>query len=289
MRKKYAAALFALLLTPLIAAAYFSPGIPTGFVNDFASVLSADQKQSLELKLSNNNKTSGNEISVVTIQSLKGDTVENYAVELFKEWGIGKKGKDNGVLLLAAIEDRKVRIEVGYGLEGSLTDAQSYWIIQNDIVPNFRSTKYYAGLNLATNHIIAVTSGEQLPVAQDQSSNTLPVDWKLFAYLIFFIPLWLASVLGRSKSWWTGGLLGGAVAIVGGLIMGFLYFGLIAFVILVPLGLFFDFIVSKSYTKGKARGHIPWWIGGGKGGMGGGGFGGFGGGSSGGGGASGGW
>ena len=104
--------------------------------------------------------------------------------------------------------------------------------------------------------------------------------------------MWLASILGRSKSWWAGGVLGGIAGLIIGLIKGFIIFGLASLAVLIPFGLLFDYIVSKNYKKHKARGTVPWWIGGGRGGrggFGGGGFGGFGGGSSGGGGASGSW
>jgi uncharacterized protein len=89
--------------------AYTSPGKPTGFVNDFAKVLTDGQVSELNQKLTDYKQTTGNEVSVVTIQSLDGDTVENYANSLFREWGIGEKEKNNGVLFLIAIADRKMR------------------------------------------------------------------------------------------------------------------------------------------------------------------------------------
>jgi hypothetical protein len=103
--------------------------------------------------------------------------------------------------------------------------------------------------------------------------------------LVIFV--YLSSILGRSKNWWLGGVLGGIVGVVFGFIYGFLYIGLISIVVLLPLGLLFDYFVSKKYLEGQASGYIPWWIGGGSGGHGG--FGGFGGGMSGGGGSSGDW
>lgn len=271
---------------PFIALAYTSPGKPAGFVNDFAEVLSPLQKNELEAKLFDFNKGTGNEISIVTIKSLGGDTVENFAIEIFEEWGIGEKGKDNGVLFLVAINEREMRIEVGYGLEGALTDAQSYWIEQNVAVPAFRDRNYYAGISGVTDKIMGVIARtEDIPsFTQNQPVNSRSFS-NLF-FLIFFVPIWLASILGRSKSWWIGGVLGGISGVVLGFIYGFLYIGLIAVLGLIPIGLFFDFLVSRAYAKGKLTGHYPWWIGGGGRWGGGGGFGGFGGGSSGGGGSS---
>lgn len=280
------------MLLPLVVFAYVSPGKPSGFVTDFAGMLKDDEHQQLEIKLEAFEKNTGNEIAVVTIPNLGGDTIENFAVKLFEEWKIGKKGKDNGVLLLVARDDRKVRIEVGYGLEGSLTDAQSSWIIQNVITLAFRENNFYQGLDGAVDKIIAAASGENIPEYEpEQGGSGGRMDYFDILLLVLFAPLWLASILGRSKSWWLGGVLGGIAGIIIGLIKGFVYFGLIGFGVLIPLGLLFDFIVSRAYGKAKVEGRRPpWWIGGSRfGGGSGSGFGGFGGGSSGGGGASGRW
>ncbi len=272
---------------PFVACAYTSPGVPSGYVNDFAGVFGAEDKAALEAKLRSFEETTGNEIAVVAIKSLGGDTIENYANELFGDWGIGKEGKDNGALFLFAVDDREMRIEVGYGLEGVLTDAQSYWIIQNVAAPAFRDGNYYLGASGAADKIMAALSGaEEIPAATTRGSEGgYSSGW---FFLIFILPLWLARVLGRSKSWWLGGVFGGIFGVILGFIFGFLYTGIIALVFLIPLGLLFDFTVSRAYQRGKKTGHYPWWIGGGgRGGHGG--FGGFGGGMSGGGGASGRW
>jgi len=286
------------LFLPLVSFAYFNPGKPAGFVNDYAGMLGVDQKQALETKLAAFEKETSNEISVAIIPSLQGDTIENFAVQLFKDWGVGKKNNDNGVLLLIAKDDRQMRIEVGYGLEGALTDAQSYGIINNDLTPAFRQSDYYGGIDKATNDIIAATRGEYsgsgaAPAATSGGVNPTINQIFGFGWFIFFGLIFLASVLGRSKSWWAGGVLGGILGIVVGLLFGFVFVGIATLAVFIPLGLLFDFVVSRAYQKGKDTGHMPWWIGGrgprGGGGFGGGGFGGFGGGGSGGGGASGRW
>lgn len=282
-----------LMLFAFPVSAYFNPGQPSGFVNDFAGVLNSEQKQALESKLVQFEKDSSNEIAVAIIKSLEGDTIENFAVELFKDWGIGKKKNDNGVLILVAIDDRQMRIEVGYGLEGALTDAQSYWIINDVMKPAFRNNDYYGGIDQAVDKIMAATRGEYVPSASADSSSQQKsnVNYQYIFYFIIFGFVWLASILGRSKSWWAGGIVGAVIGIIIGIIKGFIFLGIISIAILIPLGLLFDFLVSRQYQKSKTSGYIPWWIGGGKGGSGGGfgGFGGFGGGGSGGGGASGRW
>ena len=279
-------------LIPLFVFAYQNPGTPSGFVNDFAEILTTEQKQLLEMKISNFEKETSNELSVVIISNLGGDTIENFAVKLFEDWGIGKNKKDNGVLLLVAPEDRKMRIEVGYGLEGALTDAQSFWIIQNILRPSFQKEDYYEGISSGVDTIVSITKGEFKPDTNstgDSGINRDSVFFMLWVSWVFFV--WMGSVLARSKSWWGGGIVGGVIAFAIGL--GFtLVLGFVSALIFIPLGLWFDYVISRKYTVAKETEQIlPWWIGGrgGFGGKGGGGFGGFGGGHSGGGGSSGGW
>lgn len=279
---------FCFLLSIPSAHAYVNPGPPSGFVNDFAGLLSSAEKAALEAKLSAFAAETGHEIAIATIKSLEGDTAENFAGKLFEDWKVGKKGLDNGVLVLVAREDRKMWIEVGYGLEGVLTDAQTYWIVQNEALPAFREGKYREGLDRTADKLIAAARGEVLPTS---SSSRMPAgeaagDW---VWLLVWIPIWGGSILGRSKSWWLGGVLGG----IGGVVVGFFYgfiAGVLGVLFLVPLGLLFDYIVSQAYARSVGMGRRPpWWIGGGRGPGSGGGFGGFGGGRSGGGGAGGSW
>ena len=274
---------------PLIVFAYQNPGTPSGFVNDFAGVLASDQQQALEIKIASFEKDTGNELSVVIIPSLDGDTIENFAVKLFEDWGIGKNKKDNGILLLIARDDRQMRIEVGYGLEGALTDARSFWIIQNVLKPSFQEGDYYRGINGGVDSIILTTKGEFKPDTNSTSKNGFNGDsvfFLIWVLWIFFV--WMGSVLARSRSWWGGGIVGGIIALVVGLIFT-LISGFVSALVLIPLGLWLDYVVSKRFTVAKETGQpLPWWIGG-RGSSGGGGFGGFGGGHSGGGGSSGSW
>lgn len=273
---------------PIAVFAYISPGQPAGFVNDFTRTLNAQEKLALEEKLSNFSKTYGNEIAVAIVKDLGGDYIENYAVKLFKDWGVGMKGLDNGALILVAINDRQMRIEVGYGLEGSLTDAQSSWIVNNVMKPAFQAGDYYAGIDGAVDKVISVTQGEKIPSEKVSGGGLAGLSAEDIFFAIIFAIMILASILGQSKSWWAGGVLGGIIGIIIGFVKGFLFFGLISILALIPLGLLFDFLVSRSHARHKALGTVPWWIRRG-GGHGGGGFGGFGGGRSGGGGSSGRW
>lgn len=285
---------------PAAALAYTSPGAPTGYVNDFAHVLSSEVVASLNAELTAFNASTSNEIAVAIVPSMGGDYIENYAVRLFAEWGIGKAKQDNGVLLLLAIEEREIRIEVGYGLEGALPDSVAARII-NGMGPQLREGDYAGAITGAVWNIEAATQGEY--VGEGESGG---FSWSTIANLpievILFVPFlileWLAAILGRSKSWWAGGVVG----FVLGVIVWFFggspawAWGLLT-AALTGSGLLFDYIVSQSYAKAtRTGGTPPWWgggtgtgLGGWSGGRGGGGFGGFGGGSSGGGGASGRW
>lgn len=278
------------LFIPLIVFGYQNPGTPTGFVNDFAGMLTAEQRQSLEIKINSFEKDTSNELSVVIVSNLGGDTIENFAVKLFEDWKIGKNKKDNGILLLIARDDRQMRIEVGYGLEGTLTDAQSFWLIQSVLKPAFQKGDYFGGINSGVDGIISITKGEFNPDTNSDGKGFNANSFFSLAWMLWIFLMWIGSILARSKSWWGGGIVGGIAALIIGFIFA-LISGLISALILIPLGLWFDYIVSKKYISAKETGQtLPWWVGGrGGSGSGGGGFGGFGGGRSGGGGSSGNW
>ncbi|OGN36009.1 MAG: hypothetical protein A2568_03470 [Candidatus Yanofskybacteria bacterium RIFOXYD1_FULL_44_17] len=127
---------------------------PVGFVNDFAHVLTVDQAKNLESRLRSYRDITGIELAVVTVSSLGDMPIEDYASKLFAQWGIGEKGKDNGVLMLLAPAERKVRIEVGYGLEPDLTDITSGNIIRQYAIPNFKANNWPAGTEATVNGII---------------------------------------------------------------------------------------------------------------------------------------
>ncbi len=267
-----------------VAFAYESPGKPSGFVNDFASIFSATEKQELGAKLSQFNTDTGTEVVVVTIKALGTETIETYATKLFEEWGIGKKGRDNGLLILIAPNERALRIEVGYGLEGTITDAESFGIIRDVISPAFKKGQYYVGVSGAVDRIMSKVTAESV----ESISSEMPVPASLFSEPIFyyalFMFLWfLIALFAKTESWW----LGGVVGFLGGYIVSTFTVAIIVAVI----GLIVDFIVSRNRSKIqsflKNNAHIFW--GGGRGGGFGGGFSGFGGGRSGGGGSSGSW
>lgn len=300
MSRSFLVALSFLLLAPLYTVvAYVSPGAPSGYVNDFTQTLSAGERSTLEATLAAFHASTTKEVAVAIVPSLGGDDIESYANTLFREWGIGDKERNDGVLLLVAMEEHQMRIEVGYGNEGTLTDARSSRIIRETMTPLFKAGKYGEGVTRGAGDILAVLVGDPSTLQTlDRPSSETKIERFLdqyFGQLFLFIFMglsWITSILGRTKSWWLGGVFGavagGAVALFAGISAG-----VTAASILIPLGLLFDFVVSRGYKHSRASGATPpWWTGGsgfGGGSFGGGGFGGFGGGSSGGGGASGRW
>lgn len=277
------------------AFAYSSLGNPTGFVSDYTGTISIDQDQVLEAKLSQFKNETTNEIAVVMVSTIGDDTIENYANELFRDWGIGGNERNNGILVLIAKDDRLARIEVGYGLEGAVPDLLAKQILDDVILSRFKDGSYVLGIDMGIDALMSATRGEYTATAQSSGSGPSASElFNTFLFIIFFFVPILASLLGKSKSWWAGGVVGGGFGLLN-VLVNFFAFTLIANILLgvgaVVLGLIFDYIVSKNYGKGGSGGHGPWFFGGGGfgGGRSSGGFGGFGGGSSGGGGASSSW
>lgn len=281
---------FFLLTLPVLAQEFPQP---TGYVNDFAQMLSSDYRQSLEEELVNFEKETTVEIAVVTIDSLEGGSIEDYAVRLFEDWQIGKKEKDNGLLILIAKEDREMRIEVGYGLEPVITDGRAGRIIREQMRPAFREEDYDVGVKLAIGQIENYIRFGEPPTGAEEVQEKAMASLPLIIFVVIIL-IYLSSFLARSKRFWPGGVIGGVMGGILGLIVG----TILSFVLLIAglglLGLILDYLLSKNYKKLKKAGKSTgfWGSGGGffsGGGRGGGGFGGFSGGSSGGGGASGGW
>src|ERR1700719_3907159 len=151
-----------LALACCLVTAAFALDFPqlTGRVVDQAGVMSADSRNTVETKLKDLEDKSGIQLVVATVKSLQGSDIETYANELFRNWKLGEAKKNNGVLLLIAPNEHKVRIEVGYGLEGTLTDALSSVIISSAIVPRFKSNDFTGGIERGVDGIISVLSGD---------------------------------------------------------------------------------------------------------------------------------
>ena len=193
-RPRVAVACLALLCT--IAAA-FAVNFPvlSGRVVDQANIIPADTRSAITSKLADLEAKSGIQLVVATVKSLEGQEIEPYANQLFRGWQLGEKAKNNGVLLLVAPDERRVRIEVGYGLEGTLTDALSKVIISNAITPRFKAGDFGGGIARGVDDIITVLTtdaSEWQPrpsVRLDSQQTRDPTDLLLFLAACIFIVL----------------------------------------------------------------------------------------------------
>jgi uncharacterized protein len=189
------AALFCVLACAQVAAyAYNFPAL-TGRVVDQANIIPEATRQEITQKLADLEQKSGIQLVVATVNSLEDGDIETYTNELFRTWKLGEKDKNNGVLLLVAPNEHKVRIEVGYGLEGTLTDALSKLIIINAMTPRFKAGDYGGGISRGVDDIITVLTTDssewqsRLQVRADQDNNSQAIGWVLIVGFIVFIAL----------------------------------------------------------------------------------------------------
>ncbi|HKR05741.1 MAG TPA: TPM domain-containing protein [Bacteroidia bacterium] len=149
-----------LLGFPAFTQEFPSPPNPPLLVNDFTGTLSINEISFLESKLIAFNDTTSTQIAIIIIHSVGGYEIADYAYQLGRKWGIGQKEKNNGALILVALDDHKVYIATGYGLEGAIPDALAKRIVEQDITPQFKQGNYYAGLDRATDTMIKLATGE---------------------------------------------------------------------------------------------------------------------------------
>nr|WP_298148046.1 TPM domain-containing protein [uncultured Pseudomonas sp.] len=207
------------LLLLLCATAWLAQAQPqfpalSGRVVDQAGMLDAQTEARLTQQLAAHEKASGEQLVVVTLANLQGMPIEDYGYQLGRHWGIGEKGKDNGALLLVARDERKLRIEVGYGLEGRLTDAQASVIINQVITPAFKRGDYTQGISDGVAAILQVLGGEPMAVVERSNGGKSDQPPALLFFILFVI---IVSLLGGGRGGrgrrgaLAGGLLGGSI------------------------------------------------------------------------------
>ncbi|QCW98836.1 TPM domain-containing protein [Aggregatimonas sangjinii] len=232
-------------------------------VYDYVNLLSENQKQRLEQKLIRYSDSTSTQIVVAIIASTKGEDIDYLGAQWGQKWGIGQDGKDNGVLVLLARNDRRIAISTGYGVEGALTDAMSRRIIQNIIIPQFKQNNYYGGLDAGSDAIFEALNGEFNEDRSFENGNGFSLA-PFLPFIIFFIILIILSRRNRRGGGRNGGRRSSGLDL-------------------------WDIIILSNMGRSSGSGGFGG-SGGGFGGGSGGGFGGgFGGGGFGGGGASGGW
>lgn len=215
-----------LLLCILIAQAWARevPEKPAGWVTDLSGTLSRDEIMALNRKLAAFERETTNQIVVLLIPSLEGDSLEDFSIRVAEKWKVGQKGKNNGVILLIVKNDRRIRIEVGYGLEGTLPDALAGVIIRQEIAPHFRAGQFYQGIDAGLNGIMAATRGEYKAQPGAQKKGKGFVWWSFLFFIIFFSMIAMAHrlskkryyYLGGSRGWQSGGIWSGGIFSGGG-------------------------------------------------------------------------
>ena len=258
----------------------------TGHVIDQTGTLTAEQKTSLEQTLTAFEGRKGSQLAVLMVPSTAPEAIEPHALRVAEQWKLGRKKVDDGVILVVAKNDRTLRIEVGYGLEGALNDATSKRIISETILPQFKQQDFYGGITAGVGQIIRVVDGEPLPEPGKTRGGAIGSIGSIQQYtpLLFILALVVGGALRAALGKVPGAVVtGGAVALVAWLIAGALSMALFAGV----LALFFT-LLGGGMGGHSMGGYYGGMGGGGRGGRGGGGFSG-GGGGFGGGGASGRW
>lgn len=262
-------------------------------VNDSANMLRPATTQQLETMLATLETEDSTQVAVLTVTSLQGELLEDYSLAVAEQWKLGSKGRDNGALLLVAKSERKIRIEVGYDLEGVLTDLIAGRIIRDVIVPEFRKGNFDGGVYNGVSAIIDVVKGEFSAENYKSSKGSSRKELADLGIVGLFAMFFIGRIFSRNR----------IVAATGGAIIApvcwlfFVGFQPVVMVLLLPAGFLAGYLLSFLFSQsdrslsGRGRHHHYGGFGGGFGGGGGGSFGGFGGGGGGfgGGGASGGW
>jgi uncharacterized protein len=197
-----------LLLAPLALALDVPP--LQGRVNDLAGVLSSSEAQALEQRLAAYEQQTGHQFALLTVPSLEGEDIEGFSIRTVEKWALGQKQKDDGVLVLVAVNDRKMRIEVGYGLEPSIPDVLAGRIIRNVMAPHFRENDYAGGINASFDALIKAAAGEAVAVPERKPKAA---SWKSFIGPLFWLALFLVIGLTRAGR---GGLMFLALSGLGG-------------------------------------------------------------------------
>jgi uncharacterized protein len=221
MRRTWLAVFSAVLIiaAQLTARAQDFPAL-TGRVVDQADILPAEEERALSAMLEAHEQKTTNQVVVATVASLEGRSIEDYGVELGRAWGIGQAEKDNGVILLIAPNEREVRIEVGYGLEGELTDAITKLIIEGSILPRFRAGDLAGGIRRGVEDIVAVLEGDAEAFAERarerlSEEDTLSSAASVLVFIVIMI-VWLSIFGGGRRRRYGGPIIFGGGGGFGG-------------------------------------------------------------------------
>jgi len=223
LRRVAPALLLLVLLAAPAAAALRIPPPPDRRINDYAGALAPADRDRLEQALIAREATSRNQVVVAIFRSLEGESLEDYSIRLAQAWRIGQKGLDNGVIFLVFLDDRKMRIEVGYGLEGSLTDAVSSSILRDVVAPRFRAGQVADGIGAGLDAIDRAIAGTYVrPPDAGKGRRQGDIGWRELLALLFVFFLIVSLVTNRMQQaalrrrGWTGGSTGWGGPFIGG-------------------------------------------------------------------------
>jgi uncharacterized protein len=204
----FAAFLFSLLAVPLSALEV--PAAPTRWFTDAAGLVDITNAAALDRKLEAFEKETGAQFIVYTIPSLEGDPVEDFTMRAAEKWKVGQKKYDNGLILFIFPNEKKVRIEVGYGLEGTITDAFSSRVIRETIAPHFQKNDWAGGINAGADQLMAQIKKGEAPVEPNQpqgSGDATGFDPQFLIFIVFIFFVFLLPMLRRSRGGGCGGCL----------------------------------------------------------------------------------
>jgi uncharacterized protein len=188
-------------------------------VTDLTSTLTATQIAALEQPLAELEQRKGSQVALLIVPTTQPETIEQYSMRVVEQWKLGRKGVDDGVLMLVAKDDHKARIEVGYGLEGVINDATAKRIVEEDIIPAFRQGDFNAGLSAGVARIVALIDGEELPAPQKKGKASDDIESMLMLgfFLVVFLGGLLQALFGRVIG---ASLVGGVAGTIAWLLFG---------------------------------------------------------------------
>lgn len=217
-------------------------------VTDLTNTLTAEQQAGLEARLATFEQQKGSQIAVLIIPTTQPEDIAQYSIRVFDAWKLGRKGVSDGVLILLAKQDHKVRIEVGRGLEGAIPDIAAKRIISEIMAPHFKAQDFYGGIAAATDRLISLTEGEALPPAPAKHQANRGSSWEDLLPMVLFASLILGGVLRAIFGRFLGGFANAGLI---GLLVWILGGGLIAAIVLAIIGLVLTMLT------GRGGGFIP--------------------------------
>ncbi len=252
MKKSILALIFVLFFFPCIGQALEVPQL-RGYVNDYAGMISSATAARLEGELKSFEQTDSTQVVILTVPSLEGETIDRFGIQVAEAWKIGQKNKDNGIIVVVAKKERKIRIEVGRGLEGRLTDLLAGRIVDLVITPRFKRGDFDGGFMAGVSALIDATRGEFKAEERPPVKKTRG----FHSFLIFLVAGFVVLLLVSSFSRVLGGLVG-AAGLPAMLHLGLFPLGLVALILSILVGAGIGALLPSLFSAGGSRGGGFW-------------------------------